>query len=775
MSNKSNKLNNLKKILPTLLSQNKSKRKNADSEEAAGSDAHDYDSDGNKCIYSEGYDDAKGSLDKQFNLKKMVNINSNKPDSSRLKSNFQNENNFESLHARDLVKEKNLDISKNLTYDNFSEKKIPGKSTSSSSSTLVSETDQDKNFKKKNDTPSKIVRKGSFNETFQSSGPSSLPTEKLNVYHGDFKSGRMSAPIIYQRREVEVKGHISPVIYRRKKMLSPKAIRPLQSNSEGGFIENIKTQKEVSYKERTTMFVPVSSTEITAALQLSPQLTNLKKKVNNQTPLSNVTTIHYPIVLNPISSKYKENLPPNKIDNVQSSPIYHNVSQLSLACSDNDSINKSNEFSNAKTRATSTPISLNASRMANAEWQTPMTLAGNRNSNLGTMSPQKLRNLQNVEAFYWQQIKKIKQKQDNELLQQTMSANNLAQMETKNLHLNLTSQPRFDQLRCRSVSPAFARASEYTIALSQQQPPTNINLYGTNRSTNKYVSGQASNPNFVRGSQYRNTIGSTDTVSLNRNSKREYALDIKTAKQYPNARLVDPNGSKNCERPPIFKRGSLSSDGILSASLKEKRVSFSQPDKLEPKAECPVDMEMFFPSSLMEEPVDQIVNRSHRQQPPENVYGEIRKTFNPYGYIQSRTLRSEPLKCALQPTRSLNVSSRIPTNRYGYPTACQAQVRTSIGPYGLLVNQDANIGRSGMGSESESGSEAGEVRRIMLGSNRMSSKRYIYLFTNSKNYICVLKIIYVMICAHNVPKHTYNFRLFRMICEHCLFNSFYLC
>ncbi|XP_077302533.1 uncharacterized protein LOC143922964 isoform X3 [Arctopsyche grandis] len=729
MNNKSNKFNNLKKLFPTLLSQSKSKRKIAESEEAAGRDAQEYDSDGNRCIYSGGYDDAKGSLDKQFNLKRIVNIKSNKPDSSRLKSNLQSGINFDSLHARDLVTETNFDICKNLSDGNFSEKNNPEKSTSSSSSTLVSETDQDKNFKRKNDTPSKFVRKGSFNETSLRSGPSSLPTEKLNVYHGDstFKSGRMSAPIIYQRKELEVKEHVSPVNYRRKKLLSPKAIRPLQSSNEGGFIENIKTQKEVTYKESSNTFVPVSSVEITVAL--SPQPTHFKKKVNNQSPLSNVTTIHYPIVLNPISSKYKENLPPNIIDNVQSSPIYDNMSQLSVACLEDDSVNKSKEIPNVKIRATSTPISSNASR-SKAEWQTPVTLAGNRNSNFGTL--QKLRNLQNVEAFYWQQIKKIKQKQDNELLKQTMSANNLAQMELKNLPtLPNRSQPRFDQLRCRSVSPAFARASEYNVVSSQQLTPTNINIYRTNRSVNKYVL-QPSNPNFVRGSQYRNTIGSTDTISLNRNSKQEYSansetkfgtLGMKTGTQYQNARLVDPIRSKNCERPPIFKRGSLSGDGILNASLKEKRVSFSKLDKVEPEAECPVDMEMFFPSSLMEEP--QIVSRPQQQQPPENVYGEIRKPFNPYGYIQTGLPRSDPSKCVVQPNRSLNVGGKIPMHRYGYPTASAARVRTSVRPYGLQTSEDANVGRSGVGSESESGSEAGEVRRIMLGSsadsNRMSS------------------------------------------------------
>lgn len=729
MNSKPNKLNNFKKLFPTLLSQNKSKRKNSDQNSA--------------CNLPENLDSLQNELTSQEYQRK-ANYERHADNSATTES----DDGHPRYSARnELSKKTNVNISNNLTECNLSQKKLREKSTSSSSSTLVSDAEADRKFSRKKDS----------HHVVEVSGPSSLPIDNYRSYPktSEVNSGRTSAPLFHRN------DHTSPVVYRKKKVVDSKTY---STNKNGSLGSNSDTGTLKAHNEKSNRFSPVSS-----EVQNVPEVYGrLKKKDNVNSSLSNTPTVHYPIVLNPMTSNYKENFPPKGVNISQGTLIYNNVERpvfshperiySAKALSENDYQCVQNQESfNVQNRNTSTPVSSNISININnnSDDKISLTPGSTRNNNINPSTLQKMRNRQNVEAFYWHQIKKIKQSQDNELLKQTMSINNLAS-DTNMRNMEKNKLLKLEHARCRSVSPAFAKSFDNVNPQMQRGRnqvimPANNTVYGNIRTLNN--SNYDYNTNFVRGSHLRNTIGSTD-MSANRNFKNKPVLLIENSrnkesylkkyinsstpnkvdyKTYQNVAVVEP---KIYERPPIFKRGSLVMDATQTQSFREKKVSFSKPDT---NNDHTTNMEMFLPSSLMDNPsYDSKTDRTrpNSQKSYENVYGEIRKPYNAYGYIQNRA----QMAAVQAQHKDSNESKMQPNNKVlsqqRVKVLSQYENRIIVKPF-VPIKQDVKYN---MGSESESGSEAGEVRRIMLGNSaestpthmiRVQSKSFEYLFFQS--------------------------------------------
>lgn len=730
MNNKPNKLNNFKKLFPTLLSQNKSKRKNSEQNLPGSSLSEDFDP-----LYNEL--NPPSNRQEKSNRERIDKDNSTKIESDNLNSQIKAP---KDVRKNESFKKTNVNISNNLTECNLSQKKLREKSTSSSSSTLVSDAEPEKRFSKKKDV-----------YVIEISGPSSLPSENYNVHPNvaEINSGRTSAPL-FQRKD-----RSSPVVYRKKKVLAPRSSYSgsnYSTNKAASLGSNSTTSTIKSCNEKSNQFMPASPNEVSNTPEIYGKL---KKKDNVNSSLSNAPTVHYPIVLNPMTSNYKENFAPKGAYISQGTSIYNNVDvppfshseriYIAKAQSESDyqSI-KNQESFNVQNRNTSTPVSSNTSinNNNNSDDKIPIKPGLSRNNNINPSAIQKIRNLQNVEAFYWQQIKKIKQTQDSELFKQTMSINNLT-MDADMRNMEKNKLLKLEHTRCRSVSPAFAKSFDYNVQPQQTRnqlaTSVNNNVYGNIRLHNNSNSNYDYNPNFVRGSHLRNTIGSTD-MSMNRNFKNKPRMPMSPIenskgkelykkyvdsstqnkadyKTYQNVRNLGP---KIYERPPIFKRGSLVIDATQTQSFREKKVSFSKPEMSNNHA---ANMELFSPSSLMDDPstYDSKIGKMHPNSSSENVYGEIRKSYNTYGYIQNR---AQMAAMQIKP-KALN-GNKVQQNNYILPqqrvkVLNQYENRIIAKPF-IPIRQDI---KCSVGSESESGSEAGEVRRIMLGHSAESTPTHM--------------------------------------------------
>lgn len=191
-------------------------------------------------------------------------------------------------------------------------------------------------------------------------------------------------------------------------------------------------------------------------------------------------------------------------------------------------------------------------------------------------SPQKQQNLKNLEAFYWQEIKKLKEKEEQEIFNQQV------RMLGRNNSMNLP-QAVAQQYRSRSMSPAVNRQRDKrSLSLPRDMQPQrgSADIYGYTRKPEiiqeeriqtpnqspQYgvvrIATPQQNSNFVRGTAQRNTIGSISTQKQNEFIYENYFPGVELRHQ---AKSV----------APIFKRGSLTQPSRESPPQGNKKVSFS--------------------------------------------------------------------------------------------------------------------------------------------------------------------------------------------------------
>lgn len=458
--------------------------------------------------------------------------------------------------------------------------------------------------------------------------------------------------------------------------------------------------------------------------------------------------IYRPVILNSVLDKLKYDSDTGiKLNNIVSN-------QLTKKSADS-LIDLDYQKFNHNGMATSSPLKLNNGRTSSVEYR-------HTKSPDNVPPEQKIKNLHNVEAFYWQQLKKIKQQQEEELLRQTMSSNNMikryalqnnARSSSSDYNLGPVSQVPW---RCRSVSPGVVRTSEQrSNSLPHfndkpfSKPPTGIKEF-----TNKFDGGLVPiplerksivNPNFVRGSSTRYTIGTTNDITIRKNPGRQTAQNYGSYATHRGAGAGDRNLLL-----PIFKKGSLSVEPMKESTLvREKRVSFSNSQGSDASKLKSVYENLA--SSQMSGSLDPNLVRPSRSQLqmfrvarpldqtsslPRGQYDVQPSVMHTYGKI-TKNRQSEGVYATIQnrgfdrnvPRRIQNVAYAGPASPPLEPKDCKMNSAAGVAK-NLFFRRVSSV-RAGQHlasvgqSESESGSEAGEVQRIMLG-GKMSPGRAVF-------------------------------------------------
>lgn len=504
------------------------------------------------------------------------------------------------------------------------------------------------------------------------------------------------------------------------------------------------------------------------AIITEDQYAQTKKRNSELRSKSNPITqkdmkIYRPVILNSVPDKLKyDSDAGSKLNNNESNQLYKK--------SADSLIDLDYQKFNHKEMATSSPLKPNNDKASTSEYR--------RTKSPDNVPPeQKIKNLHNVEAFYWQQLKKIKQHQEEELLRQTMSSNdvilnryalqNNGRSSSSDFNLGPVSQVPW---RCRSVSPGFVRTSDQrSNSLPHfndhpfSKPPTGIKEF-----TNKLDGGLVPiplerknivNPNFVRGSSTRYTIGTTNDITIRKNPGRQVTQNYGSYSTHRGAAAGDRY------LLPIFKKGSLSVEPMKESTLvREKRVSFSNSQGNDASKLKSVYENLA--SSQMSGSLDPNLARPSRSQLqmfraarpldqtsslPRGQYNGQQSVMNTYGKI-TKNRQSEGVYATIQ-NRGIdnNVPRRIQT--YSGPASPPLESRDSkmnsaAGVAKNLFFRRVSSARAGQHlasvgqSESESGSEAGEVQRIMLG-GKMSPGRAVFQPYQGKYlqfYSCFLRL-----------------------------------
>lgn len=262
-------------------------------------------------------------------------------------------------------------------------------------------------------------------------------------------------------------------------------------------------------------------------------------------------------------------------------------------------------------------------------------------------SLEKEKTLQKVEAFYWQKLKEMKEKEDEYLRQASLRSS-----------FGINVHP---QSNCSSPIPLRVKPRSFSLPRGVElQSYSNQPLYATP---------------FVRGTQERRTDTFVKTHSP--------ITDPEIIYRHPEKLFATPS-SQPLQKTPIFHRGSLNRQ--TSIASQPKRVSFEEQ------------------YSKPERVVKTVVSRATK------VTDDIPK----------------PVNQANECSKNMKVSemSRGPPR--------PPMRTTSVGSKTFkLVNNSRIIYSAGTGhslySESESGSEAGEIQRI-LQSNTRKGKQYCIIY-----------------------------------------------
>lgn len=263
-------------------------------------------------------------------------------------------------------------------------------------------------------------------------------------------------------------------------------------------------------------------------------------------------------------------------------------------------------------------------------------------------SPQKQQNLRNLEAFYWHEIKKLKEKEEQNIYNQQVRY--LVRNNSMNLPPALAHQHR-----SRSLTPTANRQRDkrsLSLPREIQQQRMHADIYGYTRKPNMIPEEQMQqvkqqsqygsvrqnipmNQNFARGSPQRSTVG---PVSVQQQSETIYE------NYFPGVELR--HQAKSAGYAPIFKRGSLANQ-VRENSPQNKKVSFSNaqgeinqswptkngftqspPTRRVEKRTDNMDDEVFYPDNYQNLPP--AVENEKNKQAQESPYGtnELNKMTN---------------------------------------------------------------------------------------------------------------------------------------------------
>ncbi|XP_045542010.1 coiled-coil domain-containing protein AGAP005037 isoform X1 [Papilio machaon] len=276
-----------------------------------------------------------------------------------------------------------------------------------------------------------------------------------------------------------------------------------------------------------------------------------------------------------------------------------------------------------------------------------ITIPTSPRNNNGDNDKEKTR--QKIEAFYWQKLKELKEKEDEQLLKQSLDNIRISPQKFNTVYSSSNcSTPSSFVTEPKSYSLPRGRDLNYNMA----QP-----IYAL--------------PPFVRGAPERRT----DSFIRNHTSDADTDIVYRQMRK-SSSRTTSPVVNRQM---PIFQRGSLTPDGRHNI-YQPKRVSFE---------------EQYAKTSL-----------SNNSEIPKSVALDVKLSNDSYKILSARN--------ALFPGK---INSSV-TQDYGTPP--KPPVRTtsvdSVGKTYKIINKNTAYlvrGNHSVYSESESGSEAGEIQKIL--------------------------------------------------------------
>lgn len=307
------------------------------------------------------------------------------------------------------------------------------------------------------------------------------------------------------------------------------------------------------------------------------------------------------------------------------------------------------------------------------------------------VSPQKQQNMKNLEAFYWQEIKKLKEKEEHEIYNQ--------QLQLLGRHNSVNLPQEAMQHRSRSMSPAVNRVRDKrSFSLPREMQPQKMNeYYGYTKQQvilEENMQGKPAqygmvrqqfspNPNFVRGSPQRSTIGPSVP-------SKQLATDLIYENYFPGVELRHQARSVQCA--PIFKRGSLvTSSSRENSPQNNKKVSFSSARSDESQAwptkngftQSPPTRRVEKKSESLEDDVfyEGFQNNSAAAENERNSQQQQNSAAqeSPYGtqqYITKNEILAQRMK--IQDPRFASAEQVYKANAQNFQNAQQMQVPTAV-------------------------------------------------------------------------------------------------
>lgn len=367
-------------------------------------------------------------------------------------------------------------------------------------------------------------------------------------------------------------------------------------------------------------------------------------------------------------------------------PVTHKIPHMPKTVSPYEHIRKTmieaEEKRNSLSRSNNLHKSLPSQRLIDYN-ETQSTKINPDNIKLDDVAVEKERTRQKIEAFYWQKLKEQKQKEDEFLLRQSMNS------PMRNHSLCGTN---YSNSGCSTPNSFVVEPRSYSLPRGKDFRSNAINqpIYSP----------------FIRNAPERRT----DTYVRGRNSFNDQDVIVY---RHPEKLLVKNSitpmiGVQDQKLLPIFQRGSLTRE--FTDNQQPKRVSFEEQYLSKTTAEA-------------EEAIKKVGM---------NVRGtqECEKTINARDECPPNALR-------------VGTGSKGPSNVPPRPPIRTTSVCSTIGRNQKVQDskKQSNMPVSSqlIYSESESGSEAGEIQRILQNNSR-KGKSLFFLF-NHKNTSCTPYII----------------------------------
>ncbi|KAJ2954527.1 hypothetical protein O0L34_g2811 [Tuta absoluta] len=314
------------------------------------------------------------------------------------------------------------------------------------------------------------------------------------------------------------------------------------------------------------------------------------------------------------------------------------------------------EKRNSLTRVTSYNRSSPSSRI-DVTNERPLSRVSTPTSTLTKENPKKLddrekeKTRQKVEAFYWQKLKELKDKEDEYYLKQSLN--------------NLNNEICFRNSNCSTPNSSLVEPRSVSL-------PRGQNLHSYNASQTTYV-----NPPFVRGTPERKT----DTF-ITKQSYGDSDIVYRHPEKLNRSRFVSTMSSPDAEKTGISLRGSLTRSS-RHGHQQPKRVSFEEQTSSENGGNFGI--------------------KNVESKRTSNNNTAATNIYSPRAFAKLSNGSKAPREPPRPPARTTSVGrsyNNEKTNKFSL---------AGKGPY----------------SESESGSEAGEIQRILQNSAR-KGKRFLF-------------------------------------------------